>query len=131
MENVLKPGLFYELTEMVTEDHTAIKLGSGTVKVYATPAMIALMEKASWKCVDPYLTEGQVTVGTNLEVKHLTATPVGMKVRARAELRAVEGKRLEFFVQAFDEKEKIGEGIHERYIVNQDKFMARTEEKNK
>lgn len=131
MENVLKPGLFFELIQQVTEENTAVKFGSGTVKVFASPAMVALMENASWKCVDPYLEEGQVTVGTSLEIKHLVATPVGMKVRARATLRVIDGKRLEFLVEAFDEIEKIGEGLHERYIVNKDKFMAKTEGKKK
>jgi len=131
MEITLKPGITCEKTETVTEKNTALEYGSGTVDVYATPAMVALMENASFSCVDPHLPAGHLTVGTFVDVKHLAATPIGMKVRARAELVLVQGKRLEFKIEAFDEKEKIGEGTHGRYIINQEKFMAKAEEKLK
>ncbi|PKM89091.1 MAG: thioesterase [Firmicutes bacterium HGW-Firmicutes-12] len=131
MEISLKPGMTCEKTEIVTENNTAIKYGSGSVNVYATPAMVGLMENASFSCVDLHLPAGYLTVGTFVDVKHLTATPVGMKVTAKVELVLVEGKRLEFKVEAYDEKEKIGEGTHGRYIINQNKFMSKTEEKGK
>lgn len=131
MEFAIKPGMTCEKTETVTENNTALLCGSGTIDVYATPAMVALMENASHSCVDPHLPFGYITVGMFVDVKHLVATPIGMKVRAKAELVVVDGKRLEFKIEAFDEKEKIGEGTHGRYIVNQEKFMAKTEEKLK
>jgi predicted thioesterase len=129
MEISLKPGMTCEKTEIVTENNIARKYGSGSVNVYATPAMVGLMENASFSCVDPHLPKGHVTVGTFVDVKHLAATPVGMKVTAKVELVLVAGKRLEFKVEAFDEKEKIGEGTHGRYIINQDKFISKAEEK--
>lgn len=127
----LKPGLIGEKQETVTEDNVALKYASGTVSVYATPAMIGLMEFAAHSCVDAYLPGGFATVGTHLDVKHLAATPLGMKVTARAELLAIEGRRLTFQVEAYDEKEKVGEGTHERYIVELDKFMSRVNAKIK
>lgn len=129
MEISLRPGLICEKTDIVTHNNTAKKYASGLVDVYATPAMVALMENASFSCVDQYLPEGWLTVGTYVDVKHLAATPIGMKVKARAELVLVEGRRLEFKVEAFDEKEKIGEGMHGRYIINLDRFMSKAEEK--
>jgi len=125
MEINLKTGLIGEREELVTNKNTAMAYGSGGVAVYATPAMIGLMENASLSAVDPVLSEGMATVGTELNVKHLAATPVGMKVRARAELLEIDGKRLVFKVEAFDEKAKIGEGTHERYIINLEKFLAK------
>ena len=113
----------------VTEDVTAAALDSGGLAVFATPAMIALMEFAAWASVEEYLEDGQTTVGTLMNVKHLAATPVGMTVRAESELVEVAGRRLVFKVAAFDDKDLIGEGMHERFIINADKFMARTEAK--
>ena len=113
----------------VTEDVTAAALDSGGLAVFATPAMIALMEFAAWASVEDCLEEGQTTVGTLMNVKHLAATPVGMSVRAESELVEVAGRRLVFKVAAFDDKDLIGEGMHERFIINADKFMARTEAK--
>ena len=115
----------------VTEDVTAAALDSGGLAVFATPAMIALMEFAAWASVEDCLEEVQTTVGTLMNVKHLAATPVGMTVRAESELVEVAGRRLVFKVAAFDDKDLIGEGMHERFIINADKFMARTEAKIK
>lgn len=129
MDYNLKLGMTGMKEDMVTEKNTAMAYGSGEVAVYATPAMIGLMENASLSAVDPHLPEGMATVGTRLDVKHLTATPTGMKVRAVAELLEIEGKRLLFKIEAFDEKEKIGEGIHERFIINLAKFLSKCEEK--
>lgn len=125
----LKPGMTGIKEDLVTDKNTAMAYGSGGVAVYATPAMIGLMENASLSAVDPYLPEGMATVGTRLDVKHLTATPIGMKVKAAAELLEVEGKKLVFKIEAFDEKEKIGEGIHERYVIDLAKFLVKCEAK--
>ncbi len=125
----MQPGLRAERSDTVTDNNTAKAYGSGGVAVYATPAMIGLMENAALSAVDPLLPDGMATVGTELNVKHLAATPRGMKVRATAELLQVDGKRLVFKVEAFDEKEKIGEGTHERYIIDLDKFLSRVDAK--
>ncbi|MCX7923024.1 MAG: thioesterase family protein [Clostridia bacterium] len=118
----LKIGLSSEIEMNVSEKNTAETVGSGGLDVYATPAMIALMERAAFSAVEPYLPEGYTTVGTSIQIKHVAATPVGMKVRALAELIGVEGKKLLFRVEAYDEAEKIGEGQHERYVVDSQKF---------
>jgi predicted thioesterase len=118
-----------EARTKVTEENTALKFGSGTVKVFATPAMIGLMEKASINCVDSYLPKGFSSVGTRIDIRHLAPTPVGMEVAAEAELIEIEGPKLKFKVQAYDGKEKIGEGTHSRYIVKLVEFLKRAETK--
>ncbi|GFR35638.1 thioesterase [Thermobrachium celere] len=119
------------IVERVAEPKdSAINYASGGVDVYSTPAMIGLMECAAKECLDEFLDEGYSTVGISLNIKHLAATPIGMKVRAEAEIVAVEGKKVVFKVEAFDEVEKIGEGIHERYIVDINKFISRVKNKN-
>lgn len=127
----IEPGLVGEAMLIVEETHTARHLGSGGVEVLATPVMIALMEDAARTSVDSKLDQGQMSVGVNLNVSHLAATPVGMRVTARTELVAVDGHRLTFKVEAHDEREKIGEGTHIRAIINLDRFMARLQEKAK
>ncbi|MDK2800445.1 MAG: hypothetical protein PWP27_350 [Clostridiales bacterium] len=129
MSGQLKAGLKSKTEIVVTEDITAKKVGSGAVEVYATPMMIALMEQTAAECVQPYLEEGQATVGTKVDVSHIAATPVGMKVYAQAELLEVDRRRLAFKVEAFDEQGKIGEGTHERFIIDIEKFMAKAQEK--
>ena len=121
----LTPGLTGERSLIVEERHTAAHLGSGGVPVYATPMMILAMEEAALSAVDPRLEPGQATVGYHLDVKHLAATPLGMRVTARAELLGAEGKMLSFKVEAVDEKEKIGEGTHVRAIINVAKFKEK------
>jgi fluoroacetyl-CoA thioesterase len=125
----LEAGLIGEATLVVGTTHTASHLGSGGVDVLATPIMIALMEDAAHTLVDSKLDPGQMSVGVNLNVTHLAATPLGMQVTAKAKLLAVEGRKLTFEVEAHDEREKIGEGTHTRAIINLDRFMARAEEK--
>ncbi len=125
MEN----GAKYKVEITVTENETAKSFGSGTLLVLATPKMIALMEEASYKCLDKYLENGQSSVGTYLDVKHLSATPVGMKVYAEAEIIEVDGRRVAFSVKAYDEKGLIGEGKHERFVVSSDKFVSKTYQK--
>ena len=114
---------------VVTPENTAAAVGSGLVPVFATPSMIALMENAAVNAVQAQLEEGQGTVGTLLNVSHDTATPVGMKVWAEAELTAVEGRKLTYTVAAFDEAGPIGKGIHQRFIIQADRFLAKAEAK--
>jgi len=113
----------------VCAENTAAACASGALPVFATPFMIALMENAAHKSLEVYLEEGEGSVGTALDVKHLAATPLGMEVYAECEIIEVDRRRVVFKVEAFDEKEKIGEGIHERYVVNIEKFMGKCEGK--
>jgi len=121
----LTPGLSAEMKITVGEADTASKWGSGLVPVYSTPAMVGLMEAAAVKALDGQLEPGQTSVGGRIDVRHLAATPVGMSVHARAELTAFNGRKLSFRVEAWDEVEKIGEGLHERFVIDTDKFVAR------
>ncbi|SKC91107.1 thioesterase family protein [Maledivibacter halophilus] len=125
----LKVGMMAEVEKVVGEKDTAESFGSGSIKVFATPMMVGLMENASLKSVDPHLPKDYATVGTHLDVKHLAATPVGMKVKAKAELIEIDGKKLKFKIEAYDEKDKIGEGYHSRYIINSPKFIEASKEK--
>jgi len=125
----IEPGISAEIQIEVSREVLASQWGSGIVEVFSTPAMIGLMEGAAEKAVRPYLDEGETTVGTRVCVKHLAPTPLGMKVRAVATLESVEGRRLLFRVEAFDEVEKIGEGEHERFVVDRERFMNRARKK--
>lgn len=118
-------GLNAEASTVVVPENTAAAVGAGGVEVFATPMMIALMENAAWRAVADYLDEGFVTVGTLVNVRHLAATPLGQDVRARAELIEVDRRRLVFRVEAYDEQQKIGEGIHERFIVQLQSFLQK------
>lgn len=126
---MLETGIKGKQEILVTEDKTAKVYGSGTLDVFATPAMIALMENTAYKSVEDYLEEGSGTVGTNLNVKHVAATPVGMKVICETELVKVEGRALTFEVKAYDECGLIGEGVHERFIIMEEKFQAKANSK--
>ena len=128
MEEIV-PGLVGEIEMVVREKNTARHLGSGNVAVLATPEMIRLMERAAVAAVDHLLPDGYRTVGVAVDVRHLAATPVGMRVHAQAELTAVEGRKLAFRVEAFDEVEKIGEGVHRRVIIDVERFKERVEAK--
>ena len=130
-ENFIRPGLSAEIEITVTETETAVYLGSGSIAVYATPALVALMEKAAVRALEGNLPEGQTTVGGQIDVRHLAATPVGMTVRAHAELIEVSGRKLTFNIQAWDEVEQIGEATHIRYIVDEEKFIAKVRGKKK
>lgn len=125
----LKVGLFAEASEFVTEQLTAASIKSGLVSAYATPAMTALMENASVLAIQKLLPKGQTSVGAEMCVKHLAPTPVGVRVRARAEVTAVDGRRVTFKVEAWDSKEKIGEGTHARVIVDAGRFRTKVENK--
>lgn len=127
----IQKGLSAVIKATVTEEDTAARWGSGLVPVYSTPALVALLESAAVRLLEGRLGQGQTSVGVRIEVRHLAATPVGMQVRARAELVEVDGRRLAFRVEAWDEIEKIGEGAHDRFIVDEAKFMSRAMEKLK
>jgi predicted thioesterase len=129
MDFEFKIGMLEIAEDVVNEQNTAIFLGSGSLPVYATPALITLMEKASAFLAEKNLPDVMSTVGILLNVKHIAATPVGMKVRAESELVLVEGRKLTFKVTAFDEREKIAEGIHERFIIKKESFLQKAEAK--
>lgn len=114
---------------VVNEHNTAAAVGSGLLPVFATPQMIALMENAAVNAVQSQLEEGQGTVGTRLDVSHDAATPIGMKVWAEAELTAVDGRKLTFSVAAYDEAGPIGKGVHERFVIQNDRFLAKAQSK--
>ena len=125
----MNPGIKGIGEVVVTEELTAMRSGSGLLPVYATPMMIALMENTAANSVQPYLEEGQGTVGTRVDVSHLAATPLGMTVRVETELTEIDRRRLVFSVHAFDDAGLIGEGTHERFIVNNEKFMLKANSK--
>ena len=118
-------GICGEYRLIVREDMLACAVGSGSIPVLATPWMVAVMEAAAQNSVAEYLAEGNVTVGTKLDISHMAATPVGMEIRAESELLEVDGRRLVFRVTAYDACDKIGEGTHERFIVAADRFVAK------
>ena len=122
-------GIIGTQTITVTADKTASSLGSGVLDVFGTPFMIALMENTAYKSVQPFLEENQGTVGTLLNVRHVAATPLGMEVRCETKLIEVDRKRLVFEVKAYDACGLIGEGLHERFIVDNQKFMQKTNAK--
>lgn len=110
---------------VVASENTAVTLGSGALPIFGTPALTALVEQAAIQALQGHLPLGMTTLGTGLQLRHLAATPVGHNVQAEATLVAVSGRRLEFRVAAFDEREKIAEGTHERFIVDASRFMER------
>ena len=118
-------GLKGRAEALVTESNTATAACSGALPVFGTPFLCALMEEASWKSIAPHLEAGQSTVGTRLDISHDSATPVGMKVWAESEVTQVDGRRIELKVAAYDEKGPIGQGTHQRFIVQDEKFLAR------
>lgn len=128
---MLEIGLKGYAETAVSEDNTARARKSGTLSVFATPAMIELIEEAAWKSVAQELDEGCASVGTALNIKHLSATPVGMKVSCRTQLVEIDGRRLVFSVEVEDEAGKIGEGTHERFIVQSEKFQQKADAKKK
>ena len=125
----IAPGLVGEVEIVVQTPDTAHAHGNPGVHVLATPRLVGLIEEAAIAAVQPHLPAGAGTVGTRLDVKHLAATPVGMRVRVRAVLRQVDGRRLVYDVEAHDEVEKVAEGTHERFQITQAKFLDRVAEK--
>lgn len=121
----LKPGLAGTAETIVRETNTAIVMGSGSLQVFATPCMVALMEQAACNAVDPCFNDSESSVGTLVNITHDAATALGKKVTATATLVEVQGRKLVFEVTAADEDKQIGKGTHERFIVNKEKFMAK------
>lgn len=126
---MLTVGISHEMTRDVTNENTAASLGSGLLDVFATPAMVALMEETCMKSVQGELEAGCGTVGTGLTIHHVSATPVGMQVRCVSKLVEVDGRKLVFDVQAFDEAGLIGQGTHERFIIENEKFFSKAQGK--
>jgi predicted thioesterase len=125
----ITPGTTGRAELVVGEEHTAPRVGSGKVHVLATPVMINLFEAAALDAVDQHLPEGYQSLGTVLNVRHIAATPVGMKVFAVAKILKIEGRTVHLFVEARDETELIGDGLHERVVVNVEKFSQRVQRK--
>jgi predicted thioesterase len=125
----LHPGLSGTTEILVDTRDTAPHIGSGTIRVLATPVMVSLMEEAALNAVEGFLPAGHQTVGTRLDITHTAATPVGLRVTAGAELTRVDGRRLTFRVWADDERERIGEGMHERIVVDVSRFDRRAQDK--
>jgi predicted thioesterase len=125
----LRPGLSGEASIVVGEEHTAPRVGSGKVHVLATPVMINLIEAAALAAIEHLLPPGYQSLGTHLDVRHIAATPVGMRVFASATVTHVEGRTVRFRVEAKDEKDPIGDGVHERVVVNVAKFDQRVQRK--
>lgn len=122
-------GLRGEVSTVVEREDTAMEVGSGSLLVYSTPCMVALMEGAACEAIVDCLPETKTSVGTELNISHLSATPVGLEVRAEAEVTAVEGSTVTFRVTAFDEAGKIGEGTHKRVIVSTQRFLDKAYDK--
>lgn len=127
----VKPGMKKEAIFHVQDEHMAVHVGSGSSRVFATPWMIAFMERAAHRLMTSCLPDGFTSVGTHVDVRHLAASPNGATIRVIAEVLSVEGLQLSFAVRAWDELELIGDGRHERYVVNQERFLKRVEEKTK
>ena len=116
---------------IVSENDLAVNVGSGSLKVFATPCMVALMEKSACVCLSEYMEDDETTVGTELNIKHISATPMGMKVTAEAVLTEINDREFVFSVKAYDEAGLIGEGIHKRFLVKGEKFTRKTYSKIK
>ena len=121
----MEKGLTYTSVLKAEKQHTALEMGSGDMHVLATPTMVALMENAAMNAVAEHLDAGATTVGTMMKSSHIKASAVGATITAEAELVAVEGRRLSFVVKAWDEKGTIGEGEHERFIVDRERFLSK------
>lgn len=123
--NNMEIGMSYTASMVVGNNDTALAAGSGSLLVLATPRMIALMEEAAMKCVADSLSASDTTVGTLMNVSHVKASPMGADIRAVAELTAVDGRKLSFSVKAYQDETLIGEGTHERFVVNIERFMSK------
>jgi predicted thioesterase len=121
----MEKGLTYTSTLVVSKDHAAAVMGSGDLHVFATPAMVALMENAAMLAVSEYLPEGSTTVGAMINTSHIKPSPIGDTIQTTALLTEVEGRKLTFSIKAEDSKGVIGEAVHVRYIVDREKFMSK------
>jgi len=131
MSSAFKPGMSRELTVMSTADDSARRFYPNLPDVFGTPCLGGLMERVSAELINEHLNPGEQSVGISMDLKHTAATPLGMTIKVRTEVTAVEGRKLTFKLEAFDEVEKIGEAVHERFIIVADKFNARVAEKAK
>lgn len=122
---MLEVGLKYESVTVVSDSNSAKTLGSGDMDVFATPAMVALMENAAMLAVVAELPDGSATVGTQMNTSHIKASPIGASITASAELVEVDGRKLTFTVKAWDEKGVIGEGTHTRFVVDRERFLSK------
>lgn len=122
--NKLSIGLAYEYEVKTSQKDSAISMGSGSVEVFATPSMIAYMERSAMLLVENQLEKQQTTVGSFLKINHLKATAIGQTIRFHAKLVKIEGEKLEFEVSAYHQEEEIGNGVHTRYIINKEKFLS-------
>ena len=129
-EEYIKPGITREETFTIAEEHTAYHIGSGDTRVLATPWMISLMERVSNRLLGQHLPDGYMSVGTHVNVYHLAATPIGVGIRVCAEVTGVRKNRIELAVHAWDQNDKLGEGTHERAVVNREHFMQNTSGKS-
>lgn len=128
MKQDLEPGLALTRNYLIRSKHAAKSVGSGEVDVLSTPAMVAFMEKTSRRCVQPRLSEGDITVGTAVNVKHLSPVLIGEELKVKAQLLEIDGRRLKFKVEAKWRNQVIGKGWHERYIVNKERFLQKLRE---
>lgn len=126
---MIEVGIKGRMETIVTPDNVATSVGSGRVKVFSTPNMIQLMERAALFSIEPYLEKGQSSVGTHIDVSHCAATPVGMRVWAESEVMEIDRRKVTFAVKAYDERGLIGEGTHERFIIDIEKFQSKADNK--
>lgn len=129
LNEFLQPGMHNEETFQVTDERTAIQVGSGASRVLATPWMITFMERVSHRMLAAILPKGYSSVGVVVNVRHLAPTPVGEVVSVRTEIKAIDGWRVDFYVEAWDSKEKIGEGEHQRFVIDEQRFLKRVADK--
>ena len=127
---MIEIGTSYELTFEVTDELTALTVGSGTLPVLATPVLAAKLEECAWRAAAPFLEEGSSTVGTRLELNHTSPTPVGMTVTCRAEVTASEGRKLTFRLSAGDTAGPVGEGMHQRAVIQAERFLSKAKNKS-
>lgn len=129
LEKVIKKGLVHEDSFQVAEEHSAIQVGSGGSQVLATPWLIAFMERVAYRMLEELLPEGRSSVGVLVDVRHMAPTPIGSTVRVRAEIEDLQGSSVVYRVQAWDQVEKIGQGIHQRVVIDEARFLKRLEGK--
>ncbi len=127
----IKPGVKASIGKVVKYEDTAAALGNEGIEVFATPVMVSLMEFTCVEALKPYLEEGEGSVGISIEIRHIAPTPVGMNITSNAELVKVDGVKMEFKVEVFDDDEKVGEGIHKRAVIDMDKFFKMVDKKKK
>ena len=129
LHQIIKPGMKKEFAFQVEEEHSAVHVGSGSLRVLATPWMIAFMERVAHRLLLEHLPPGESSVGVLVDVRHLAPTPIGIPVRVQAEIEQLDGNQVTFSVQAWDQVDKIGEGRHKRVMINEARFLRRVEGK--